>query len=583
MDDWKRTAVLKSVMRSCGRALVPVAAFSLCINLLVLTVPVFMIQLFDRVLTSRSHDTLVVLLAAALVALGVMAALDVVRSRILVRIGAWMSDRLGPPLMRTVCEPSGRKSEADAGALGDLAQVQAFLTGASVFALLDAPWVPVFLAVIFLLHPTLGWIATGGAAVLLILALINQMLIGKSLRRANTAQSGANRFGAAVARQADAIGALGMGKAVTARWFGLEGVARGDQNAASDRAGLIMAMGRLTRLGLQLIVLAAAAGLVIANELSAGGMIAAGIILARALAPVERSIEVWRGFVLFRQRLRRIAARLNAVPGSGDEAMALPAPKPVLEAKAITAWPDGRSDPIFTDVGFRLRPGHLLGLTGAMGSGKTTLARLLVGLEKPARGQVRLGGADVFVWNSGDLGAHVGYVPQTVMLLPGSVRDNIARFKDAPAEAVIAAANEAGIHEAILALPKGYDTVVGDGGHPLPGGLVQRLGLARALFGEPCLVVLDEPYSNMDGDGVGALLRVLDDLKARGAAIVIVSHRPSILAQADRVLVLTNGRGRFVSAKKQRQLKLLPGGEQAPARIAPPGNSKQPSGKRRAG
>ncbi|MCG8508964.1 MAG: type I secretion system permease/ATPase [Rhodospirillales bacterium] len=582
MDDCKRTAVLTPVLRACGRTLVPVALFSLCINLLILTVPVFMIQLFDRVLVSRSHDTLLILLGAAVVALGVMAALEIVRSRILVRMGAWLGDRLGPPLMRAIFERSNRGQSVGGGGLGDLTQVQAFLTGASVFALFDTPWVPVFLAVIFLLHPILGWIATGGAVGLLVLALINQVLVGRRLRRANGAQGLANRFGAAATRQSDAIAALGMGDAVAARWSELDWRVQTDHNVANDRAGTVMALGRFVRFGLQLIVLATAAALVIAHELTAGGMIAAGIILARALAPVERSIEVWRAVVLFRERMRRISANLESGPGVARTTRLPPPVEPVLEAKGVMSWPEGRSEPIFADVGFQIRPGQLLGLTGPMGAGKSTLARLLVGLDRPDRGHVRLDGADVFAWDSRELGAHVGYLPQTAALLPGSVKDNIARFSDSPAEAVIAAATEVGIHKAILALPSGYDTMVGDGGLPLPGGLMQRIGLARALFGEPWLVVLDEPYSNMDGDGVDAMLKALDRLKSRGAATVIVSHRPSILARTDQVLLLDNGRARFASARKQRQLKLLSGGD-LPAQLAAPAKPTAAAKKRRAG
>ncbi|MBT3358716.1 MAG: type I secretion system permease/ATPase [Rhodospirillales bacterium] len=558
-----QSRVLKSVMKSCGRAMVSVGVFSLFVNLLVLTIPLFMIQVFDRVLVSRSDDTLIVLSVAALMALGVMAMLELVRSRLLVRIGSWLNERLGPALMRALCDPSVRGGSRKARLHHDLSQVQGFLTGASVLAILDAPWIPVFLCVIFLLHPALGWIGVVGAMVLLGLAFANQFLARKPLKAAGKAQSEGLVFAEVAARQAETLSALGMRDALARRWSNFDALARGGFDTAGDRAGTLMALSRFSRLALQVIILSVAAGLVISQEISAGAMIAAAIILSRALAPVERAIDVWRGLNATRDALQRLASALMDEREDGQKdglSMPLPQPRALVHIQGVSARAPGLAEPLFMGVSFKVRPGELVGITGPMGAGKSTLARMLVGVRKPDQGHVRLGSINVFAWDGDDLGPHVGYLPQTNELLPGTVGENIARFSDASPDAVIEAAREAGIHDIILALAKGYDTRVGPDGDPLAGGLVQRIGLARALFGNPRLVVLDEPYSNLDSDGIAALIEALENLKARGAATVIVSHRPSILAQADAVLILADGRARLARSRNESQLKLLSGG-----------------------
>ena len=559
MTQQVRSRVLSKVMRSCGGAMVSVGVFSFFINLLVLTIPLFMIQVFDRVLVSRSDDTLIVLTIAAFVALGAMAMLELVRSRLLVRVGSWLNEQLGPALARALCRPAAGAGSRGAQAHRDLSQVHGFLTGASVLAILDAPWIPVFLGAIFLLHPALGWIGVAGATVLLGLACANQILARGPLNTANNAQSEGIVFANAITRQAEAHSALGMRDALAQHWSGFGGKARRGQDMASDRAGALMALSRFSRLALQVLILSVAAGLVISHEISAGAMIAAAIILSRALAPVERAIDVWRGVNAARDGLKRLAAALSDSQGDGLE-MPLPKPKALLHIQRVGARAPGVSEPLFAGVTFKVRPGELVGVTGPMGVGKSTLARMLVGVRKPDQGHVRLGSADVFDWDSDNLGAHVGYLPQSVELLPGTVRENIGRFLQSPFEAVVDAAQQAGIHDIILALPQAYDTRVGGDADPLAGGLVQRIVLARALFGNPRLVVLDEPYSNLDADGIEALVKALEGLKARGAACVIVSHRPSILAHADAVLFLADGRARLARSRRSTELKLLTGG-----------------------
>ena len=563
-EETRTTSVLEEAMKACRSAFVTVGAFSFCINLLVLTVPIYMVQVFDRVMTSRSEDTLMVLTLAALMALGVMAILDFIRSRMLVRIGLWLDARLGPELFAAALGPGGAGVGASTQGIRDLSQIRNFLTGSGVFALLDAPWVPLFILLIFVLHPTLGVMALVGAGLLFGLALVNEVVTRTPLRAAGAAARHSLAAADAMARQAEAAGGMGMGRALS-RWWSAQNVRALELQAeASDRAGLILAATKFLRLALQVLILGLAALFVVRQEISIGAMIATSIILARALAPVEQSIGVWRGLVAARSAFQRIRATLGRA-GVAGERMSLPRPEGELVVSKLAFAPAGADEPVFRDLAFKVGPGEMLGVTGPSGAGKSSLVRMLLGVVEPSRGRVRLDGADVFGWDADDLGRHVGYVPQTVELLPGTIRDNIARFSDASPEAVVKAAKAAGIHELVLKLPNGYDTIVGGGGHVLSAGTRQRIALARALYGDPQLVILDEPYSNLDADGVAALVSALADLKARGATIVIVAHRPSILAHADRVLRIEGGVGTIVSKGKRADLRLLGDDEVEPA------------------
>ncbi len=552
-------SLLHTVTRACRSAFVTVAAFSFCINLLVLTVPIYMVQLFDRVLTSRSEDTLLVLTLAAVAAFTVMAALDLIRSRMLVRIGLWLDGKLSPALFVATLAPAagaGRSTRC----LRDLSQVRTFLTGAGVLTLMDAPWVPLFIGLIFILHPMLGLAAVVGGGLMMGLAVLNEVLTRGPLGDANAAAFRGMTAAESMVRQAETAEGMGMGKALSEWWSAENGRALRFQAVASDRAGLVMALSKFVRLVLQVLILGLAALFVVRQELSVGAMIAASIILSRALAPVEQSIGVWRSLVIARMAFRRVKdTLLRAAAESGQ--MLLPKPAGKLVVSKLAFIPEGVDEPVFSGLSFQVNPGELLGITGPTGAGKSTLLRLLLGVAKPARGTVRLDGADVFTWNSDDLGRHVGYVPQVVELLPGTVRDNIARFSDAPPRQVVEAAKRAGIHELILQFPEGYDTVVGGPADRLSVGTRQRVALARALFGDPTLVILDEPYSNLDADGVAALIGAIHGLKARGATTIIVAHRPSILAHAERVLLLQDGCGKIVKKGARTNLRVLSGAD----------------------
>ncbi len=559
--------LLHAVTGACRSAFVTVGAFSFCINLLVLTVPIYMVQLFDRVMTSRSEDTLLVLTLAAVAAFAVMAALDLIRSRMLVRIGLWLDGKLSPALFAATLGPTAAGAQRSTRCLRDLSQVRTFLTGAGVLTLLDAPWVPLFIALIFILHPVLGLAAVAGGGLMIGLAFLNEVLTRAPLRDANAAAFHGMTAAESMVRQAEAAEGMGMGKTLS-KWWGAENArALRFQAVASDRAGLIMALSKFVRLALQVLILGLAALFVVRQELSVGAMIAASIVLTRALAPVEQSIGVWRSLVVARMAFRRVK---DTLLGAAERSqMPLPRPSGKLVVSDLAFVPEGLHEPVFSGLSFRVNPGELLGVTGPTGAGKSTLVRMLLGVAKPTRGTVRLDGADVYAWNADDLGRHVGYVPQVVELLPGTIRDNISRFSEAPPEHVIEAANRAGIHELILRFAEGYDTVVGGPSDVLSVGTRQRVALARALFGDPSVVILDEPYSNLDGDGVTALIAAIQGLKARGATTVIVAHRPSILAHAKRVLLLQDGSGKIIMKGARTNLRVFTGADEPAGQPGP--------------
>ncbi len=562
MEPRAPSPLLERVMRACRRALAGVGAFSFVINALMLTIPIYMIQVFDRVMTSRSEDTLWVLSAAALGAFAIMSLIDLVRSRLLVRIGGWLDSELARPLFAAaMASPGGRGGETSPGqVLRDLAQVRGFLTGPSVFPLLDAPWFPVFVGFIFLMHPLLGAIALVGAALLLGLAIVNDRATRKPLAVANAVQAENMAALEAMGRQREAITALGMTPALASAWAERGESVAASQALASDRAGGFMALSRCIRLSLQIIILAVAAVFVIHDQLTAGAMMATSIMFGRALAPVEQAVGVWRQLIDARLAFRRLRSTLEvAETGAAVSVMPLPRPTGALAIEAVTCIPPGAREPLFRGLSLALAPGEMLGVIGPSGAGKSTLARLLVGLAAPQGGAVRLDGMDVHTWAAADLGPYIGYVPQVVELIPGTIHANIARFTEASPEAVIAAARAAGIHDLVLKLPLGYDTPVGGPHDILSAGTRQRVALARALFADPALLILDEPYSNLDTAGLRALMTALAAAKARGVTIVMIAHRPSVIAPADKVLLIEGGGAKLMDRAARAKLSVVEG------------------------
>jgi PrtD family type I secretion system ABC transporter len=513
--------------------------FSLAINLLLLVPPLYMLQVFDRVLASRSGETLFVLTVAAIAALVVMTLLDVLRARLLAAAGAALDRGLGPRVLDGLLAQTARLSGATyLNGLRDVNTLRGFLGGTGLMALFDAPWLPVFLLVILLFHPLLGAVALAGALIMVTLAYLNEKVSREPLERAQAEARRAGRFIDANVRNAEVVNALGMLPAVTRRWARLNDAALGEQALASRLGSSFSGFTKFARQFIQMAMLAAGAWLVVDQHVSAGVMIAATILLGRALAPVETLVASWRSLVEARTAWTRLDQLLKAMPPAGPHTE-LPAPSGRLEVERVMFGYGEKA--IVRGVSFSLEAGEALGLIGPSASGKSTLARLLIGVWQPRSGVVRLDGADVAAWPRERLGPHIGYLPQDVELFGGTVAENIARLGEPDAAEVIRAAQRAHVHELILRLPKGYDTEIGEGGQALSPGQRQRIALARALYRGPRFVLLDEPNANLDHEGEEALMRALQGLKAEGATLVVIAHRPSLLRGVDKILVLREG------------------------------------------
>jgi len=534
-----RADVLARALGACRSQFTLVGLFSLAVNLLQLTVSLYMMQVFDRVLATRSIDTLLWLTVVAIAAVGLLALLEGVRGQVMQRIALWVEGRVAPEGFARALEATLRNRPYRMEALRDLSVCRGWLSGPGALTLYDVPWVPIYLGVIFVLHPVLGWIATGGAVALFALTLTTELATSGPLRRANTAAMAAQKRADAIARNAEAADAMGMLPALLARWR--EGVAQSTplQQVAADRSSMLSGATKFVRLAVQIAVLGVGAWLTLHQQLTSGAAIAGSIIMGRALAPVEQLIGGWKGLVAARQAFRRLRVFL-AQPRLRPEAEPLPTPTGRLTAERLSWAPPGVPSPFIKGVSFTLEPGESLAIIGPSGSGKTTLLRLLAGTIPPMAGGARLDGADLATWPREDLGRHLGYLPQDVELFEGTVFRNIARLQpDAPPEAVHRAATLAGCHEAILRMPQGYETEIEAGA--LSGGQRQMVGLARALYGEPRLVILDEPDSSLDGDAEARLLKGLASLKATGATVILVSHRPTLVQGVDKVLVMRDG------------------------------------------
>jgi PrtD family type I secretion system ABC transporter len=532
--------LLVETMAACRHALWHVGLFSLVINLLMLVPSLYMLQLFDRVLQTRSYDTLLYLTLIAVAALAVLGLLDLIRARMMVRISTWIDRRLAGGTFERAILAGLRGSSYQSRALQDLLELRSAMGSATLVSVFDAPWVPLYILVIWFLHPLMAAVAAIGAVVLFGLALLNERLTRPALVSAGESASRNLRLAQATTRNAEAVEAMGMARPVVARWLQDNDATLRLQERAADRGGVILAVTKFWRLTLQLLIMAVGAWLVLRHELTGGAMMAGSILMGRALAPVEAAIGNWKVLVNARAAWRRLKEFLDQ-PEPHPARMSLPPPQGRLAASNVWyAYPQ-TDRPILRGVSFELQPGEVLAIVGPSAAGKSTLARVLIGLYEPTRGTVRLDGARLQTWDHAELGRWLGYLPQDVELFGGTVRDNIARLGAAPAEAVIAAAKLADVHDMILNLPQGYDTDIGEAGRLLSAGQRQRLGLARALFGGPRLLVLDEPNSNLDQDGEAALNRAIAEAKAQGTTIVLIAHRPSLLAHVDRILVLRHG------------------------------------------
>ena len=555
---------LAEVLLSFRRAFMTVGSFSFFINLLMLTPAIYMLQIYDRALGSRNVTTLLMLTLITLGLFGLMSVLEWIRSMVLVRVGARLDLDINSRVFDATFERNLRQAgQNPAQALNDLASMRQTLTGAGLIALTDAPWMPIYVLVIFMLHVQLGIFALIGVLLLVILAVVNERVSAGPLGEAQKLAMAANAQANNNLRNAEVIEAMGMLPAIRGRWFKLHQKFLMQQALASDRAGVLNAITRFVRISMQSLALGYGALLAIEGEITPGMMIAGSIIMGRALAPVEVLIANWKQLVSARAAYGRLAELLQVYPA---RVAGMPLPRPegvVLVENAATAAPGSRVL-ILKNVSFSLKAGEIVAVIGPSASGKSTLARLLVGVWPPLAGSVRLDGAEVFKWNKDELGRHLGYLPQDIELFDGTVAENIARFGDIDSERVLAAAQAAGVHDLVLLLPMGYDTPLGDGGSALSGGQKQRIGLARALYGDPALIVLDEPNSNLDDQGEAALAETLRRLKAEKRTVVIITHRMSTLAVADSILVLHEGTVKLHGPRDQ-VLAALRSGNQAGA------------------
>lgn len=564
---------LAAALGACRRAFLAIGLFSGMSNILMLTGSLFMLEVYDRVLPSRSVPTLVALLILTAGLYAAQGFIDAIRSRILVRIGdsldETMSMRVYDAIVRLPLKIGGKGDGSQP--IRDLDSVRGFLSGAGPSAFFDLPWLPVYLAVCFLFHPYIGLTALGGAVILIALTVATELRTRSPTRQATQFAVARNALMESSRRNAEAMTAMGMVGRIAKRWREANRSYIAATGQASDVVGGLGAASKVLRLLLQSSLLAVGAWLVIHQESTPGIIIAGSILGGRALAPVDLAIANWRGFIGARQSWHRLSRLLAQLPPR-TEPMPLQPPSKSIVVQNAAVCPPGEQKIVCQDVNFTLTGGKALGIIGPTASGKSSLARMLVGVWSPLRGTVRLDGATLDQWSPEALGRHVGYLPQDVELFPGNVAQNIARFEDPPnPEAVLAAAQAAGVHDLIVNLPDGYETKVGERGSALSAGQAQRIALARALYRDPFLVVLDEPNSNLDAEGDEALTRAILGLRARGAIAVVVAHRPSAIAGVDYILLMAKGRQQQFGPKEEvltrvaqppaapRTLKVVPG------------------------
>ena len=535
------------------RLLVAVGVFSVFVNALMLTGPLYMLQVYDRVLGSRSESTLIALTVLVAFLFLMMGLLDHARGRVMARIGARMQERLdrrvfAAALKRMSVQPG---DPAALAAQRDLEAVQRLWASPVLISLFDIPWTPFFIFTIFVFHPWLGWFSVGGGVILVALTWANQSLTKSPLNRANAASLKAEMMSDAIKQEAEAVQALGMTTAAFDRWQKARAMALGQGIKAADLAGAFGSFSKTFRMFLQSAMLGLGAWLVLKGELSAGAMVAGSILLGRALAPIEQSIGQWSVVTRAQEgrlRLEELLTRVQPEP----ERTALPRPKAVLEAQNLTVIPPGETMAVLRMVNFRLEPGQALGVIGPSGAGKSTLARALIGAWKPAGGKVRLDGATLDQYDPDVLGSYVGYLPQRITLFDGTIAENIARLQGNPDSVkVVEAAQRAAAHEMIIKLPEGYDTRLAALGGRLSGGQIQRIGLARALYGDPVMLILDEPNSNLDNEGSMALNLAIRSMKDAGRVVLIMAHRPAAIQECDLLMVLEEGTRRAFGPRDQ--------------------------------
>ena len=549
--------LLSRGFRATRPAFLTAIFFSFFINILAFVGPLYMLQVYDRVLASRNYMTLLFLTLIAGFLLLIYAVLEKIRSGVLVRAGILFDSETRSELFESVLQGSLRQPGlAHHTVLRELDIIREFLTGSGLISFCDAPWVPIFVAVCFIMHPWYGWIALSGAILIFAFAVANELLTRKHLQSATKSSNLAGTFAAATFRNVEVLHAMGMWRPLRDRWLHRQNETLSMQAIASDRAGVLLTATKFLRAFLQVAILGTGAYLSIIRESTPGAMIAASIIMGRALAPVEIIVSQWRAFLGARSAYDRITELLAIIPVM-KKRMKLPNPEGHLAVQNIMVTPPGAQRPVLAGVSFDLPAGTALGIIGPSAAGKSSLARAIVAVWPVCAGDIRIDGAALSHWDNEQLGSHIGYLPQDVELFSGTVAENIARFQTIDETMVIAAAQMAGVHAMVQAMPEGYNTQIGDGGQSLSGGQRQRIGLARALYGMPTIVILDEPNASLDSDGEAALLATLQSLKAENRTVILITHKTNILSMMDKILVLKQGTMQAFGNRDEIFAKLL--------------------------
>lgn len=561
MEEWRAVA---------RRNFITVGIFSTVVNLLMLTMPVYLFQISDRVLTSRSLDTLVMLSVLALMFIGVLSLLDILRRQVLGKLSTKLEKILGGPILASIVTTARAGDGGNTVPMRSLHQVKSFIASPVMLLLFDAPLAPIYLAVVFLIHPTLGWVTTAAGVLLITIALINQRATSKPLGEAGAHAAKADGHAEALARNSQVINAMGMLNESILHWGREQAKALTTQSGALERNFWISGASKAARLITQIVILGWGAYLALDGQLTGGMMIAASIIAGRGLQPLEGMIEGWRSVVQTRAAYARVTAAVEKLKQEPPR-LKLPRPEGRLSVDRLLYLPPGIKEPVLNGVSFELKPGESLAVVGPSGSGKSTLARLLVGCLIPTAGKVRLDGTELRNWDRRQFGEYTGYLPQEVELFPGTIKENVCRMRsDLPDEEVYEAAQLTDVHSMITQLPGGYETQLERSGSPLSGGQKQRVALARSFFGTPSLVVLDEPNSNLDAIGEQALTSTLKRAKEKGVTVVVVTLRPAVLGTVDKVLILRNGRAEAFGPPQEVLHRLVKAGAQ-------PGNGQQQS------
>jgi len=546
------------VVKASKHAFYFAALVSLFINLLMLVPPLYMLQLYDRVLASRSQETLLMLTLIVIIMFAVMGILEFVRSRILIRVGNTIDSKISTRLFNAMFALANKNpGKSTSQPLGDLTQIRQFLTGIPLFAFFDAPWIPIYIGIMFLFHVWLGWFTVFAAIVALALTLVNEKRTKQILESSNRYFQQSQSFIQTSLRNSEIIEAMGMHENVRKRWYGRYIAFLNEQSRASDEAGLWSNLSKTVRMLMQSLVLGLGGYLAIIGEMTPGMMIAGSIIMGRALAPIDLMTSTWKQFSVARGAYDRLNKLLEEFP-AGEKPTPLPDPKGFIDLESVVVFPPEAKDASLKGVSLSIKAGETVGVIGPSAAGKSSLARAILGVWPLYSGNVRIDGAEISHYDRSVLGGFIGYLPQDIELFDGTITENIARYEEPKPELVVEAAITAGVHEMILQLPHGYDTPIGPGGIALSGGQRQRIGLARALYGYPKIVVLDEPNSNLDDAGERALVIAVQEMKKRNITVLLITHRPSILGIVDKIAFLHDGQLQMFGSRDEVMVALAP-------------------------